>query len=200
MKKLLFILTFVLLNTVCWAQQDTKYLAGAIQENNGKVFLERTVTMKGLSRNEIFRIVDDWAQRKYAPEEEFVRKVLSVDTVNTAFSILGDEYIVFRNSALSLDRTRIIYALQIKIADGKCSLNFSRIRYLYNVATSPVPEKYTAEEMISDKVALKKNKLVRTSDKFRIKTIDLADQIVEELNVLLGKATLDKINSSNGSR
>lgn len=79
----------------------------------------------------------------------------------------GDEWIVFSSSALSLDRTKILYQLSVVCAPEKCTMEVEKIRFNYREGK----EKYTAEEWIVDKYALNKakTKLVRGLAKWRRK-------------------------------
>ena len=87
----------------------------------------------------------------------------------------GDEWIVFSSSALSLDRTKILYQLSVVCAPEKCTMEVEKIRFNYREGK----EKYTAEEWIVDKYALNKakTKLVRGLAKWRRKTVDFVDDL-----------------------
>jgi hypothetical protein len=57
--------------------------------------------------------------------------------------------------------------MRIVCVDQRCDLEISGIRYEYNVSYQKQPEKYVAEEWITDKIALRNNKLLRVPGKFR---------------------------------
>lgn len=186
---------FVLLLIVCIsaffanAQNNSKYLAGAVPEKEGHVFFSKTIKANNLTKDEIYKVVSDWAKLKFVQEKGFRRKLTADSSMVYA---LGDDYLVFQNTPLSLDRTHFMYDFKVNCSNGACEIEIFRIIYLYKTALSDTPEKYTAEEMISDASALKKGKLVKSTSKFRIKTIDYIDEIYNEIESLLGKEALKK--------
>jgi colicin import membrane protein len=122
--------------------------------------------------------------------------VLSRDSIGGELLAVGDEYIVFEDKFFSLDRSRILYYFIAKCSDGRCQLSFFKINYLYQISSDQLSERYSAEEMISDAVGLKRGKLVKKNSKFRIKTIDLVDAAFAEVTGLLGQKLLAKLNQS----
>lgn len=95
------------------------------------------------------------------------------------------EWLVFKNSTLSLDRTQLNFQLMVKYADGKADVKITHITYDYDLERKPVH--YKAEEWITDKYAVNKKhtKLYPISAKFRRKTIDRKDFIFSKFNSLL---------------
>ena len=102
----------------------------------------------------------------------------------------GDEWIVFSSSALSLDRTKILYQLSVVCAPEKCTMEVEKIRFNYREGK----EKYTAEEWIVDKYALNKakTKLVRGLAKWRRKTVDFVDDLALGAAEALSASTAKK--------
>ena len=102
---------------------------------------------------------------------------------NDYSQIVGNyqEWLVFKNKPLVLDRTRLFYHLIADIKDGEFSIKMTRIYYLYDEEREPTT--YKAEEWITDKYGLnkKKTKTSRVSGKFRIKTIDRKDYIFKRI-------------------
>jgi colicin import membrane protein len=97
------------------------------------------------------------------------------------------EWLVFKNKPLVLDRTRLFYHLIAEIKDGEATIKMTRIHYLYDEEREPTP--YKAEEWINDKYGLNKKmtKTSRVSGKFRIKTIDRKDYLFNRLTKVLNK-------------
>ena len=97
-----------------------------------------------------------------------------------------DEWLVFSQSFLSLDRTEFKYQLIARISDNHLNLSLCRIIYNYEEGRS-TGFKEPAEEVISDKIALnkKQNDLAKIFGKFRRCTIDRKDQIFAELTALV---------------
>lgn len=97
------------------------------------------------------------------------------------------EWLVFKNSALSLDRTEFYYILNATCSNGKVEMSMSRVRYKYDVQGKT--DIYTAEDWITDKnsVNKKRTRLYPISGKFRKKTIDRKNEIFQTLEEFLQK-------------
>jgi flavin reductase (DIM6/NTAB) family NADH-FMN oxidoreductase RutF len=154
---------------------DTKYLAGAIPEIDGKVVFSQTYDLQGEDANSIYPRVYQWLERRMKQNANDSRIAL-FDRDKGNITAAGAEYIVFSNSALTLDRSLMNYFIIATVSTGKCELRLERIHYDYQ------SRRYPAEEWITDKVALNKKQtsIVRAYRKFRIKTIDFAEQLFAE--------------------
>ena len=74
------------------------------------------------------------------------------------------------------------YAVSVECSDGVCKVLITNISYIYEEGR-PSEARYTAEEMISDKVAFNKKGTGFTkggTKKFRICTIDRMEQILTQ--------------------
>lgn len=164
------------------AQDDSKYLVGAVPEVDGKVVFQREFDLTGASQDNIYDRMLLWATERMKVNENSSR-VVYTDKAKGSIAAMSEEYIVFSSSALSLDRTVVNYQLTITCEPGKCKIEMEKIRYTYQEK-----EKYTAEEWITDKVALNKTqtKLVRGIAKFRIKTVDFAEDLFDSAQAALG--------------
>ena len=186
MKK--FIALFLIcLPLMAVAQTDNKYLEGAVPVNNDKVEFSTELQVPAMTKQQIYDTMLDWANNKYQPKDKFNARVLYTNPQDGSIAVGGEEYMVFSSSALSLDRTRIYYLLSIVCDNGKCQIDMNRIRYWYNEARDG-GEKYTAEEWITDEMALNKakTKLAPVCGKFRKKTIDLKDELFAEMRSAFG--------------
>lgn len=196
MKKLLFILLICLpLTGMAKDKNDNsnpKYLAGAVTLTDGKVTFNKEIKAPGLSKTAIFTQLLDWAKNRFKPDDKLNSFVAYTNEEKGEIAVQAEEYIVFSSSALSLDRTRIYYQFLIYAKDGICDLTMTRIRYWYDEARDG-GEKYTAEEWITDDMALnrKKTKLAPICGKFRRETIDLKDQLFQEAADALGQKLLN---------
>lgn len=196
MKKLLFILLICLpLTGMAKDKNDNsnpKYLAGAVTLTDGKVTFNKEIKAPGLSKTAIFTQLLDWAKNRFKPDDKLNSFVAYTNEEKGEIAVQAEEYIVFSSSALSLDRTRIYYQFLIYAKDGICDLTMTRIRYWYDEARDG-GEKYTAEEWITDDMALnkKKTKLAPICGKFRRETIDLKDQLFQQVADALGQKLLD---------
>lgn len=157
---------------------DAKYLVGAVPEVNGKVVFSKEYQIPGMSQEEVFDRVANWMEGRLALNKNNSRVVLK-DKEKGQLVGLSDEWIVFSSTALSLDRTRILYQLFVECQAESCRLEVNKINYIYREGK----ERYSAEEWVVDKYALNKDKtkLVRGLAKWRRKTVDLMDNLCLEL-------------------
>lgn len=193
MKKILTILLAVF--TLCAyaddndKKNDSKYLKGAVPEVNEKVVFQRTFNTPKQTKDSLYDTMLEWAQRQVKLRKPINSRVAYTNKEKGEIAITAEEYIVFRSTALSLDRTRIYYLLQIICKDGSVDLSMSRIHYLYD-ENRDGGQKLTAENTISDKACLNKKgtKMIRMLSKFRIHTIDLKNKIFTSAARTLGVA------------
>ena len=173
--QLLLALFCLCLPTMLYADRDdSKYLAGAVPEVDGKVVFSKEFSIPGMSQEEIYNRMMEWLTGRLAKNENTSR-IVYTDEEKGLIVGTGDEWIVFSSSALSLDRTKINYFASIIALPEKCILEIEKIRFSYRDGK----EKYTAEEWITDKYALNKakTKLVRGLAKWRRKTVDFVDEL-----------------------
>lgn len=206
MKKLLLLLC--LLPSFIWAQDDAKYLAGAVPVEDGYVTFKQTYQAPSLSKADLYRSVLLWATQKFATSDQFPQnKLISQDETSGKIGAIGEEYIIFSSSLLSLDRTRIYYQFRATCDNGTCNVEISHIRYWYDEARDG-GIRYKAEEIITDENGLnkKKTKLARVIGKFREKTIDFKDQLFKEIGDAIGQnsvktaqATQNQTNTSTNT-
>ena len=168
---------------------DAKYLAeNAIPEVDGKVCFETTIKAPGKSADQIYHILLKQLEKMTREENQIANSVVAVkDSINHELGAVFHEWLVFKSSALSLDRTQFNFQLLITCSDGEANVKMTRISYDYDTDRKPVH--YTAEEWITDKYAVNKKhtKLYPISGKFRRKTIDRKDFIFNKFNTLLNE-------------
>ena len=151
------------------ANPDAKYLVeNAVPVVDGKVTWKTTINAPGKSAQQIYDIL--LAQLNKMVKEE---------------NQLEEQWLVFKNTALSLDRTVLNFQLIADCSDGKADVQMTRVSYDYELERDPTH--YTAEEWITDKYAVNKKhtKLTKLSAKFRRKTIDRKDFIFNKFTALL---------------
>ena len=193
--QLLFTLFCLCLPAMLQAQDkdDSKYLAGAVPEVDGKVVFTKEFSIPGMSQDEIYERLLGWMDARLKENENTSRVVFS-DKEKGQIVGIGDEWIVFSSTALSLDRTKILYQLTVTCQPEKSVLEVEKIRFNYREGK----EKYTAEEWIVDKYALNKakTKLVRGLAKWRRKTVDFVDDLclgaAEALSATTAKAPVEE--------
>lgn len=164
---------------------DPKYLKGAVPEVNGQVVFSKHIEAPGKTASQIYDIMLQYMERLTKTSNQIDSKISSSDAQNHEIVGIYQEWLVFKNTALSLDRTRFFYALRAQCSDGAVDVKMLRIRYLYEEERTP--QRMTAEEWITDKESVnKKNtKLLPMSGKFRRKTIDRKDYLFNKFESLL---------------
>jgi len=182
MKKYLLLLA-ICIPVFLSAQNEPRYLAGAIPLEDGKVVFTKEISVPGLTQDQLFEKLLSWAQTRYNSKES---RVAFSDKAKGDIAVMALDTLVFSRSALSLDQSEISYRVIMACEGDRCTLKFSNIRYEYNVSYKREPEKYVAEELITDKYALSKNKLNRLNGKFRRETINLVDETFEDAEKALG--------------
>lgn len=168
-------------------KEDPKYLEGAITfDEQGKIVFDTEIEAPGKSATQLYDLVFDYMSGLTQDKESKASRMALVNKDEHIIVNTMDEWLVFSNSFISLDRTECKYNLIAKITDGKVSLSINHINYIYEEGRQ-TGFKLPAEEVIIDKVALtkKKNDLARIFGKFRKKTIDRKDQIFNEIAALV---------------
>lgn len=180
--KLTSILFFLCLS-VCF-NLNAQYLKGAVPEVEGKVVFSKEIKT-GLSDDKLFELMDKWLKDTYSGLDPVKNRVALSDSQGKKIACIGEKILTFKSSALSLDRTFMTYQMVVDVNGGNCNINFRNIRYKYQEGNKDAI--YTAEEMITDKVALNKEgtKLNRFYDKFRTLTIDSINSFFDSAEIYL---------------
>lgn len=168
-------------------KEAPKYLEGAITfDEQGKIVFDTEIEAPGKSAAQLYDLVFDYMSGLTQDKESKASRMALVNKDEHIIANTMDEWLVFSNSFISLDRTECKYNLIAKITDGKVSLSINHINYIYEEGRQ-TGFKLPAEEVIIDKVALtkKKNDLARIFGKFRKKTIDRKEQIFSEIAALV---------------
>jgi len=164
---------------------DAKYLRGAVPMVDGKIVFSTTVKAPGKSARQVYAIVKQYMEKMTREKNQLSSRIAIDDSVKYKITGIYDEWLVFSSSFISLDRTRLMYALQATCSDGQANIILTRIHYLYDEGRNA--QRYKAEEWISDDEAVnKKNtRLLPISGKFRRKTIDRKDYLFNKFETLL---------------
>ena len=168
--------------------QDQKYLAGAIPEVDGHVVFTKTINAPGKSAKQIYELLrKDLQVMTKEPNQIEQSRLTLEDADNNRVVASFQEWLVFKNKPLNLDRTRFLYQIIADCKDGQADIKLNRIVYIYDEERDMTT--YKAEEWITDQYGLnkKKTKLARVSGKFRRKTIDRVDYIFNRFTQLLQK-------------
>ena len=173
------------------ANEDPKYLAGAIPLIDGKIVFTLDQDVPGKSAQQIYDILYKLLDQMTKEDGQF--KESQVALVNKQDHIIAarfKEWLVFQNTFLSLDRTIFNYTIIAKCSDGHANITLSRMSYQYEIDRPDTEAVETvAEDWITDENALnkKKTKLAKYTGKFRRKTIDRKDNIFETIKAELSK-------------
>lgn len=178
----LFVILWIGLPAVLYGQDNTNYLAGAVPEVDGKVVFSKTYSFPGVSQDAIYERIYPWLKDRMEGNQNNSRVVYE-EKEKGQLVATAEEFLVFNSTALSLDRATIHYQVTINCLPEKCTVAMERIRYVYQE-----DEKYTAEEQITDKVALNKDqtKIYRGNKKFREKTVDMANELLDGARIAFG--------------
>jgi len=165
---------------------DQKYLAGAVPVVDGKVTFHTVIDAPGKSADQVFDIVRKYMVKMTTEGNQLEQsRIVIADSVKHEVVGSYQEWLVFKSTALVLDRTRMMYNIIANCEDGKADITMTRIYYLYEEERDP--QTFKAEEWITDEEGLtrKGNKLSRVSGKFRRKTIDRKDYLFNKFKSLL---------------
>ena len=202
MKRILIALLFAMPLSVAaqdntWEQQpvtaagsnpDAKYLVGAVPEVDGHVVFETTIQAPGKTQAQIYDIVQQELLRMTKEPGQLEQSRLTIEARDSGL-VVGSyqEWLVFKNKPLELDRTRLLYNLVAECSDGELHLQMRRIVYVYDEERDK--QTYRAEEWITDRYGLNRSqtKLARYSGKFRRKTIDRKDYLFNKFSQLLNQ-------------
>ena len=167
------------------ATDDSKYLAGAVPEDNGIVTFKKTFSVQGKSaevvRETMRQFVNDLVDKSIPAPGNYAGVMQDNDEEGIVARCC--EWMVFKKKPMCLDRTRFRYKIQAKTEGNRVSIVINTITYYYDEdmeTQNGVIIK--AENWISDSEALNKakTKLYPKSGKFRRKTVDRIEEIFNQ--------------------
>ena len=184
-------------------QQDmSKYLAGAVPQQNGIVIFEKSYEVPNKTQAEIYESLKTYLTEAVLQGENALQQTRIQEEVpeNGTMAIAVEEYLYFKRKPLVTDGTRFYYQLVTQAEDGKFTITMRRIRYIYDLTETPSTQAnpdvcFTAEKWITDKEALnkKQTKLLKIPVKFRRFTIDRKDEIFNGAAKAVGAAGKKKV-------
>lgn len=113
----------------------------------------------GKSAKQIYDLVYNYFSNLTQDKNNIASRVALVNPKENIIANTIDEWLVFSQSFLSLDRTEFRYQLVAQIADNSLTVTLSRIIYNYEEGRS-TGFKEPAENVISDRYALNKKRMV----------------------------------------
>lgn len=216
MKKIILLLLLLIpLTTMAQSSKNAdkhapKYLKGAVTEQNGSVVFEKTFSVSGQTReqlyeNMLFYIKDNLVAKGI---EDAWTRLISDGKEDGVISARVEEMMVFSKKFLSLDQTRFRYQITAQIVNNKVKMTVSQISYLYgeewneNKPTGEGGTRYRAEEWITDKHALNEQgtKVLPLSGKFRRKTIDRVEEIFENAMDMFEQKVMEQEESAKAQK
>lgn len=166
-----------------------KYGIGAVPvDNNGTVVFTQSYALpQGLSQDECYDLLLNWAKGRFAKPYSYVGRILNEDAQSHRFIFHVEELIVFKRNAVVADESRITYNFSVVVNNEGITLKMTDIKYRYEEGREGGGKAFSAEEWITDDEAFnrKKTKFLKSTGKFRIKTIDLKDALFEKANDIL---------------
>lgn len=189
MKKALLTITALLITVLAFAkkgadEQDPKYAKGAVPvDENGMVCFTQTFDIPaGISEDLCYEMLMNWAKGRFAKPYAQAGRVLNEDADAHRFIFHVDQMIYFKNTALVADESKISYNFSASVKDGKYTLKMTDIKYRYEEGREGGGKIFPAEDWITDKEAYNKKgtKFLKSTGKFRIKTIDLKDLLFQK--------------------
>lgn len=167
---------------------DAKYLDGALSYNDkGRIEWTVDIDAKGKSASQIYDMAYSFLDRLTSGADQIKgSRIALVNKEEHKVIAAVKEWMVFKSSALSLDRTQINYAVIVECKDGKATFTLTNISYDYE-QDRPTAISVAAEEWIDDKNGMNKKhtNVSRMSGKFRKGTIDRKDKLVRTLADML---------------
>jgi colicin import membrane protein len=164
-----------------------KYLAGACPLVDGKVTWQQTIEAPGLSSKEIYdRLLKYFMDFCESANQTEKSNVSVVEETKHQIGVRIQEWLVFENKPLSLDRTKFNYQIIADCSDGSATVTLRNISYIYEEERGGGTIK--GEEMLADENALNKNGdgfNLGGYRKFRMKTIDRKDEIMKQIAEIL---------------
>ena len=182
MKKLLILLLMLPLMASA-ATDDSKYLKGAVPEENGIVTFRQTFSVPGKQQSDIYPAMLAYAKSlvEGSIPGSLRARVVNEDPATGEIDVRVEEYMVFKKKPLYLDRAYFRFMLNINCnPEGKVSMTLSQITYGYDEdGEGNTRTTLKAEEWITDSEAINKagDKLYPRSGKFRRKTVDRVEEI-----------------------
>ena len=196
MKNLFLTILGLLVTSISFArgvnEQDPKYAMGAVPEDeNGRVYFEYTAPIPdGMDADRCYEMLLNWAKGRFAKPYAQAGRILNEDATTHRCIFHVDQIIVFKSTAFVADESKISYNFSIVVKEKSFTLKMTDIKYRYEEGREGGGKIFPAEDWITDKEAYNKKgtKFLKSTGKFRIKTIDLKE-------VLFQKAT-DAVNGN----
>ena len=168
---------------------EPQYGVGMVPMVDGGVEWTVKIPAQGRSGQELFdKALTAMNNATKAPGQSKQSRITAVNRKEFIIAAHFDEEMVFSNSTFAKDFADFRYTLIVRCKDGEEEITLCRLSYRYNIGR-PEEEVTPAEELITDEECMNKTKtkFYKTHGKFRKKTIDRKEEIVN----LFRLATMD---------
>lgn len=187
MKKIAALLLCCAFGIAAMAQSvtDPKYGKGAVKEVNGIVTFQKSLDVQGNS--DAYESVLTWAKGRFNPPTVKTAKIARESKDDKAFTFISNEMLVFKLTDFFSDESEISYTFRVSVEGNSVKVTMSDIAYRYDGRS------FKAEDWISDKESINKKgtKFISTTKKFRIKTIDLYEDLCSQISQVLDGTYMD---------
>ena len=188
MKKSLLTIVGLLITLMAFAkvgnESDPKYGRGAVPEDeNGNVYFTTAVKIPdNMSEDVCYNILLNWAKGRFALPYANAGRILNEDATTRRFIFHVDQMIVFKSTSFVADESKIAYNFSVAVKNGEFTMTMTDIKYRYEEGRETGGKSFTAEDWITDSEAFnrKGTKFLKSTGKFRIKTIDMKDLLVQK--------------------
>ena len=188
MKKSLLTIVGLLITLMAFAkvgnESDPKYGRGAVPEDeNGNVYFTTAVKIpENMSEDVCYNILLNWAKGRFALPYANAGRILNEDATTRRFIFHVDQMIVFKSTSFVADESKIAYNFSVAVKNGEFTMTMTDIKYRYEEGRETGGKSFTAEDWITDSEAFnrKGTKFLKSTVKFRIKTIDLKDLLFQK--------------------
>ncbi len=188
MKKTSLLILFSLLSVIAFSQtgDDVFYGFGKVPVKDGMVVFNREIPFDAskVASENIYNNILQWIKGRFVKPIVLSGRVK--ETPDSGIAVSAEEYLVFRKTALLTDRTRINYNMTVTVSGSSCILTITDINYWYEEERDG-GVRFTAEDWITDSEAFnrKGTKMMKTTGKFRVKTIDLVNSFEKEIKDII---------------
>lgn len=169
-------------------KSDEKYMEkDAVPEVDGKVTWIMDVDVPGTTAQQNYDKMYDFLNRLVKGKNQLEDSNVSIVN-NQEHKIAASirEWLVFHKTFYDIDRTKFQYTLLTECYDNRVKITLNRIKYFYDERPNKTTL-FSAEELITDKYAMNKakTKLVRPGAKFRRKTIDRKNELLNKIKTFM---------------
>lgn len=174
MKKILLSI-LLLLPLFTQAQDESKYLKGAVNFENGLIVFNRHISTPELTGEQIYSAAIGWATSEFTGENQ---EIILADGAKKSITARVQRIGTIR-VGLFPSKVKIHFYLEMQCFNGGCNMQIKRVHYTNNPSSSNPLEIIKAENYITDKDALNKagTKLLGGTGSYRKATIDAIDEL-----------------------